>query len=69
LPQIKRYPIDQRDQFIPAAIDEPASLENLHSMGLIYCKKFLVDEWVRALDMEAVQKHVDRLERLCQRKR
>ncbi len=53
--------IDQRDQLILAAIDEPASLENLHSMGLIYGKKFLVDEWVRAWDMGAVQKHLDRL--------
>jgi hypothetical protein len=30
-------------------------------MGLIYGKKFLVDEWVRAWDMGAVKKHIDRL--------
>ena len=60
---IKKYieTIDQRDQLILAAIDEPASLEKLHSMGLIYGKKFLVDEWVRAWDMGAVKKHLDRL--------
>ncbi len=53
--------IDQRDQIILAAMDEPTSLENLHSMGLIYGRKFLVDEWVRAWDMGAVKKHLDRL--------
>ncbi|MCX5820244.1 MAG: MBL fold metallo-hydrolase [Deltaproteobacteria bacterium] len=60
---IKKYIeiIDRRDQLILAAIDEPASLENLHSLGLIYGKKFLVDEWVRAWDMGAVKKHLDRL--------
>ncbi|MCG6534471.1 MAG: MBL fold metallo-hydrolase [Syntrophales bacterium LBB04] len=60
---IKRYIdiIDQRDQLILAAMDEPASLESLHSMGLIYGKKFLVDEWLRAWDMGAIERHLDRL--------
>jgi hydroxyacylglutathione hydrolase len=53
--------IDQRDQRILAAMDGPTSLESLHSMGLIYGKKFLIDEWVRAWDMGAVRKHLDRL--------
>jgi len=53
--------IDQRDQLILAAIDESVSLEYLHSMGLIYSKKFLADEWVCAWGMGALKKHLDRL--------
>jgi len=41
----------EEKQVQPGAINEPTSLENLHSMGLIYGKIFLVDEWVRTWDM------------------
>jgi len=60
---IKKYIeiIDQRDQIILAAIDEPKSLEVLNSIGLIYDKRFHVDEWVKAWDMGGLKKHLDRL--------
>jgi len=44
-----------------AALSEPVSLDDLCAMGLIYGKKFLVDEWVRAWDALTVKKHIDRL--------
>jgi glyoxylase-like metal-dependent hydrolase (beta-lactamase superfamily II) len=53
--------IEHREGRILAALDEPASLEDLCSMGLIYGRKFLVDEWVRAWDALTVKKHLDRL--------
>lgn len=53
--------IEQRDQRIRTALAEPASLESLHSMGLIYGRKFLVDAWVRAWEMGGLRKHLDRL--------
>ena len=53
--------IDRRDETILNALVQPRPLEDICSMGLIYGKKFLVDEWVRAWDALAVQKHLDRL--------
>lgn len=53
--------IEHRDRAILAAIDSPTSLETLHSMGLIYDRKFHVDEWVRAWDMGGLKKHLNRL--------
>ena len=51
----------EEKQVQPAAINEPTSLENLHSMELIYGKIFLVDEWVRTWDMGAIKKHPEHL--------
>jgi hypothetical protein len=53
--------IKKREEPILAALDEPISLKDLCSMGLIYGKKFLVDEWVCAWDALTVKKHLDRL--------
>jgi hydroxyacylglutathione hydrolase len=53
--------IDARDERILATLAEPLSLDELFSKGLIYGKKFLVDEWVSAWDHLAVKKHLDRL--------
>ena len=52
------YKIESR---IIASLSEPVSLSDLCAMGLIYGKKFLVDEWVRAWDALTVKKHVERL--------
>lgn len=53
--------IEQREKRILSAITAPCSLPELFDMGLIYGKKFLVDEWVRAWDALAVKKHLERL--------
>lgn len=53
--------IAKREERILAALAEPISLEDLCSMGLIYGKKFLIDEWVHAWDSLTVKKHLDRL--------
>jgi hydroxyacylglutathione hydrolase len=60
---LKKYieVIEKREARILAAIAEPISLNDLCAMGLIYGKKFLVDEWVRAWDALTVRKHLDRL--------
>lgn len=60
---LKRYLeiIDRRDETILNALAEPRPLTDICSMGLIYGKKFLIDEWVRAWDAHAVQKHLDHL--------
>ena len=42
--------IDKREARILAALAEPVSLNDQCVMGLIYGKKFLVNEWVRAWD-------------------
>lgn len=53
--------IAEREARIMAALAEPVSSNDLCAMGLIYGKKFLVDEWVRAWDALTVRKHLDRL--------
>jgi hydroxyacylglutathione hydrolase len=53
--------IDQRDESILHALNEPRPLADICSLGLIYGKKFLIDEWVRAWNALAVKKHLDRL--------
>lgn len=53
--------IEERDQRILSALSEPQRIEDLSALGLIYGKKFLVDEWVRAWDRLAVAKHLERL--------
>jgi hydroxyacylglutathione hydrolase len=60
---LKRYLeiIDRRDETILNALAEPRPLADICSMGLIYGKKFLIDEWVRAWDAQAIQKHLDHL--------
>ena len=52
---------EKREEKILAALTKPISLNDLCAMGLIYGKKFLVDEWVAAWDSVAVRKHLDRL--------
>jgi len=60
---IKKYIeiFDKREERILAVLSEPVSLENLCAMGLIYGKKFLIDDWVRAWDALTVKKHLDHL--------
>ena len=53
--------IKKRGDRILAALAKPLSLKDLCSLGLIYGKKFIVDEWVRAWDALTVKKHLDRL--------
>ena len=53
--------IDRRDETILNALAEPRLLADICSMGLIYGKKFLIDEWVRAWDAQAIKKHLDHL--------
>lgn len=53
--------IDKREARIMAALAEPLSFAHLCDLGLIYGKKFLADEWVRAWDALTVRKHLDRL--------
>jgi glyoxylase-like metal-dependent hydrolase (beta-lactamase superfamily II) len=53
--------IKKREDRILAALAKPVSLKDICSLGLIYGKKFLVDEWVRAWDALTVKKHLDRL--------
>jgi hypothetical protein len=61
--QLKRYLaiIRERDQKILACLRRPTSLHDLQSLGLIYGKKFMVDDWVRAWDAVGLRKHLDRL--------
>ena len=61
--RLKRYLeiIDTRDETILNALDEPCPLADICAMGLIYGKKFLVDEWVRAWNAQAVRRHLDHL--------
>ncbi len=53
--------IGQRDAKILAALDKPQSIDELVGKGLIYGKKFHIDEWVQAWETIAVQKHINRL--------
>jgi glyoxylase-like metal-dependent hydrolase (beta-lactamase superfamily II) len=53
--------IDKREARIMNALSEPVFLNDLCSMGLIYGKKFLVDEWVKAWEALTVKKHIERL--------
>ncbi len=53
--------IDRRDERILGALSEPRTYDDLCSMGLIYGRKFLVDDWLRAWDALAVKKHLRRL--------
>jgi len=61
--RLKRYLaiIEDRDQKILDCLTEPASLERLESMALMYGKKFITDEWVRAWDAVGLRKHLERL--------
>lgn len=53
--------IDKRDETILTALAEPRSLDDICSLGLIYGKKFLIDEWVRAWDALTIKRHLDHL--------
>ncbi|NPU83736.1 MAG: MBL fold metallo-hydrolase [Syntrophaceae bacterium] len=53
--------IDARDERILEALAEPLPLRDLHAKGLIYGRKFLIDQWVCAWDHLAVDKHLSRL--------
>jgi hypothetical protein len=53
--------IDRQDETILNALAEPRPLADICSMRLIYGKKFLIGEWVRAGDAQAIKKHLDHL--------
>jgi hypothetical protein len=47
--------IDRRDETILNALAKPRPLADICSMGLIYGKKFLIAEWVRVGDAQAIK--------------
>ncbi len=55
--------IEQREQRILSALTEPLDAKQVAALGLIYGKKYLVDDWVRAWEEVAVEKHLRRLVR------
>lgn len=61
--RLKKYLgiIDKRDEKILNALAEPRSLTDIRSMGLIYGKKYLIDEWIRVWDALAIKQHLDHL--------
>jgi len=61
--RLKRYLeiIEDRDQKILACLTKPTSLAHLRSLALIYGRKFISDDWVRAWDAVGLRKHLDRL--------
>jgi glyoxylase-like metal-dependent hydrolase (beta-lactamase superfamily II) len=53
--------IDERDEKILSALKIPHTLEELTDKGLVYGKKFHVDEWLYMWEHIMIKKHVQRL--------
>lgn len=53
--------IDSRDQKILSALSTPLTLKEIAGLGLIYGKKYLADDWVRAWEEVMIKKHLRRL--------
>jgi len=53
--------IGRRDREILARLTEPRTLNELSDMGLIYGKKFLVDDWIYMWNKIMIKKHLQRL--------
>lgn len=53
--------IDIRERDIARALEKPMNLEEISSLGLIYGKRYLVDDWVRAWELLMVKKHLERM--------
>ena len=58
--------INERDYRVLAALKEPVTLEDIAGQGLIYGRKYHVDEWVYMWNYLMTKKHVERLVRLGQ---
>ena len=50
-----------RERKIASALEKPMTLKEIAEMGLMYGKKFLVDQWVRAWEELMVAKHLERM--------
>jgi hydroxyacylglutathione hydrolase len=53
--------IGKRDEKILARLTEARTLDELSDMGLIYKKKFLVDDWIYMWNKIMMKKHLQRL--------
>jgi hydroxyacylglutathione hydrolase len=53
--------IEERDAKILARLTEPRTLDEISDMGLIYRKKFLVDDWIYMWNKIMSKKHLQRL--------
>jgi len=52
---------DERESVILSKLNEPQTIEELADMGIIYGKKFHVDEWVYMWNYLMTKKHLQRL--------
>lgn len=55
--------IEKRDALILGVLSRPRTLRELSEMGLIYDRKFLIDEWIFMWNEIMVKKHLSRLVR------
>lgn len=55
--------IKKRDAPILGELSRPRTLRELSEMGLIYDRKFLIDEWIFMWNEIMVKKHLSRLAR------
>ena len=55
--------IEKRDALILGELSRPRTLRELSEMGLIYDRKFLIDEWIFMWNEIMVKKHLSRLVR------
>lgn len=53
--------VNQRDQRIISALYTTLNLEEITRLGLIYGKRFLVDDWLRVWEVWMVKHHLRRL--------
>ncbi len=53
--------IEERDRKILARLTEARTLDEINAMGLIYAKKFLVDDWICMWNKIMLKKHLERL--------
>lgn len=53
--------IADREQRIASALERPLGLKEIAGLGLMYGKKYLVDEWVRAWEELMIKKHLQRM--------
>ncbi|NPV89281.1 MAG: MBL fold metallo-hydrolase [Firmicutes bacterium] len=64
LPRLERYlrVIDERDRRILEVLDQPARLEEVVDRGLIYPRRYHIDDWIRAFEVIMTKKHLARLQ-------
>lgn len=63
LNQIENYLkiISERDKKIISVLSSPLNLKEIAELGLIYGKKYTVDDWIRAWEELTVKKHLKKL--------